>query len=367
MNRILIALLVVVFSLSSLSFGEVKVYNIEKATEEALSNNTTLALYGDKIKIAERRVKHADLKAEDYAKKKSSISDTRIANAKVEFLQPLKLRNTLEQLIRSKENQEESITSDVYNQYFQYQMALDGIATKEKSIEFLTKELNQKTKQYELGLITEVALTQYSNSLVLAKSQLDVLESSKLIMEMKFNQLLGKNLEEEFVLGIENIVTEKYILENMDEVVERLQTDSDDTKLLMESMSEIEKEKWIIHGFAISTNSTEDTIQDTINDLEESIATKNKEITNKKRDIEYKVKSDYNNLENTYADITIAEIDLKLSKKLLGIANIKYNNGLINSLELESQKDDFDKKEKATEHARLNYNLAVKTFKDYIN
>jgi len=367
MKKILAVTLAMTMLLGTMSFAEIKVYDVDKATEMALENNIDLKLYDDRVKIAEKRLKQAVLKAEDYEKKVSGDSDTRVANAKIEHLEPMKKQHTLDQLKRSKVAQEESISSDVYNQYNQYLMVLDNIESKEENIEFLKKEYDLKVKEHELGLITDTVLLQYKNSVLMAENQLSSLLNDKKLKAMKFNQLLGRDLNEEFVMAKTEIEDVVYSVEDLDAIIEKAQAERDDVLALNEAMEQLKKEKWIVHGYSISTNSTEDTIQDTLNDLEESMVNKQKEIDRKHMDIEYKIRSDYNNLASSYDDVKLAKLDLELSKRHLEIAELKLNTGLINALELESKQEDYDKKQTALQHTLLNYNLAVKAFKDYIN
>ena len=201
----------------------------------------------------------------------------------------------------------------------------------------------------------------------MAENQLSSLLNDKKLKAMKFNQLLGRDLNEEFVMAKTEIEDVVYSVEDLDAIIEKAQAERDDVLALNEAMEQLKKEKWIVHGYSISTNSTEDTIQDTLNDLEESMVNKQKEIDRKHMDIEYKIRSDYNNLASSYDDVKLAKLDLELSKRHLEIAELKLNTGLINALELESKQEDYDKKQTALQHTLLNYNLAVKAFKDYIN
>lgn len=331
--------------------------SLEAAIEAALSNSKELKLYDDKITYAKQRYDLA------YAKSASAMSkgwddDTElISNKKEELLYPLQRKNQIDQLVWEKQNKAELLERDVTKAYYEILNKNTLITLREKSVKRLQNELEVEKKQVKSGTAVQSTITSLLISINQEQQKVNSLIRERDVQIIKLNSLLGLDLSSDTKLKKVDIPFNSMDNINIEKTAEGQNLNNHDILKAQKDLEEARLEYDIVkkYSYKPDTNGI-DEVEDRMLDAEYTLD----EI---KKDIDVKVRSDFNTLLNLRDDIEINKLECEKTKKLTEISAVKFKLRQITLVEHEKVKANEDEAQMALEKSKLDYLIAYDTFR----
>ncbi|EPR09618.1 TolC family protein [Ruminiclostridium papyrosolvens] len=330
---------------------------LESAIETALSNSKELKLYDDKIIYAKQRYDLAYAKSASAMAKGWDDDAELISNKKEELLYPLQRKNQIDHLVWEKQNKAQLLERDVTKAYYEILNKNTLITLREKSVNRLQNELEIKKKQLKSGTAIQSTVTSLQISINQEQQKVNSLIRERDVQIIKLNGLLGFELSSSTKLKKVDIPVNSVDNINIEKTAEGQNLKNHDIIKAQRDLEEARLEYEIVkkYSYKPDTNGI-DEVEDRVLDAEYTL----EEL---KKDINVKVRSDFNTLLNLRDDIEINSLECEKTKKLTEISAVKYKLGQITLIENEKEKANEDEAQIALEKAKLDYLIAYDTFR----
>lgn len=340
-----------------------KTISLQDALDNALKANSEISLYDNKIKVASDRLATANARAEflSVGANWGTTDTTKVQSGKDRFVYPMQRQQDLDELKWNKENFIKNLKVDITKLYYQILIKQQEIIMQNRTIGRLKNDYEAKTKQVQLGTATETELLPLQVSVEQAQSKLLTLQRDKDKLMMDLNDKAGYEINQQFVLKEEKLPEEEYTVQDINKLISDLIDKSHNIKKYTKDKEIAEKEKWAEMQFAINVNNS------AVDALTDKIVNSDFNARDEKINIEYKVRTDYNNILNLKDSITIKKLDYEKASKLKDVAKLRYDLGLIGALDKAKADGDTDDAWDALQQAKLDYYTAVQDFKNYVN
>jgi len=364
-KRIIIVIIIAifVFSTSATVFSaneETKKYDLELLIDTAIDNNSSLKLYDEKIKIAEKEYNNALKAAKDIIGAFWDSSEGLISNKKIELLVPFQKLSDLDELKWQKQDDVKDLKLDITKLYYQILLKHQSMDAQEGIIKRAQDAYDIEKLKVNLGNAVESGLLPLEIAVDEAETGLASLQREYENLFMNLNIKMGSDIKQDLNLKEISLPEAEYNLEDMEKLVSDVIASAHSVKKLENDRILKEKERNIVVTYAIGELPDEaDTLADDITNLDFSIR-------DEKVAVESKVRTDYNNLLNLKDDMEIKELDYNKTLKFLNIAKSKYDVGLITNLDYNAAQGDVDNALMVFNQAKLNYYIAIEEFKNYI-
>jgi outer membrane protein TolC len=261
----------------------------------------------------------------------------------------------------AKTTKEAKITDGI-KQYLTYQYLIEDITLQNAKIKRLNNEIESIKIKITLGKATTTAQTTAELTIAKEKYTLQKLMNDKERLFLDLNVLMNYDLDTPLVFEPIKLPFEVYKLEDIKSVVSHvLDTNGDLVKLGTQgSLDSI--------NLNIYTNlNTSGAYDSEILSLKETLSDNNLDIKDQKLDIEYQVRSKYNTLLNSYDALTIKELEVANLELTLKTIQKRVDVGLDTAASAALAKENVDFAKLALNRAKLEYYIAVETFKQYID
>lgn len=337
-----------------------KSIGLQDAIDIALKNNSELKLAKENITAAERRYKDAIDEYTDIRGKEWSSLYSLIENAKKEFLYPMQREYDLNNAKWDMENKIKDIKLRVVKCYYGILLTQQRLELQKSEINRVKGDYENKRKQLTLGNISELDLLSGKITVDEAEVRLKQLESEEKLSIMDLNNLLGYDINSNTKLKKEKIPELTYTINNLEEIKNNFISTAYSIKKLETEKRMADIERGILETYSrIEPNTELEAVEDRITNLGFNIR-------DEKMAIEYKIRSDYNNILNLSDNKVIKKLAYDKASKLLEIAKMKLKAGTINELALSSSLISCDNALNDYNQVLLDYYTAVEEYKDYI-
>lgn len=361
-KRTLIAVFCIMMTISSVSVSAAetkpKTINLKDAIKAAMENNINIKNLSDKINLAQRRYKYACDVSQDAEKRYGKTYDEHVESKKEEFLYPMQRKFELDELIWQKSEAERSLQLNVAKLYYQIHNKKEQISLQEQVIRSLNNEYSMKQKQVAAGIIAETSILPLELTLDEAEFKLSIYQNDLEILFMDMNKLIGYDIDQKLNLRPLDIPQTDLSDIDIDELAELAVDQAHSVKKLEAEKAIKEKEYWIVATFSEKVSNADS--------IEEQILDYDYYIRDEKVSVEYKIRSEYNNILNLTDEITIRKLDLEKSERLLSIAKTKVNIGLLTEIDLHNAQIDRDTALFNYNKSILDHYIAVLNFKSYL-
>ncbi|MCY6371335.1 TolC family protein [Clostridium ganghwense] len=360
MKKMSIAVIVSLVLVGSLTF---KYANAENSTNNlnygdviqyAINENSDLKILNEKIKLA-------DEKYDDALDEKDEEANTSIETDKRKEVYHLKAKLELENAKWNKEQKQNQVDLEVTKKYYSILIQDELIDLQKQQIQRLEKQLEKKQKEFEAGITSKNSLMDYELILEQSKIKLEALNNEKQKMIMELNINMGREVNQELILEEKEIPYKEYKVDNLDETIKRMRETYYAVTRVEDEIKATVQDKNITQQYNDS-----DQYDNYIEGLEDKIVNLNYETEDEQKDIEYKIRSDYNNILKLSNEIKIKKLDYDNKVKLLELADTKLEKGLITELEYRPFEEDASNALQDYEKAKLNYYIAIEDFKFFI-
>lgn len=333
--------------------------NLKDAVDTAISANTSIKLIDDRIKLADTRYQQAVTVSKDAAKKYWGSDITHIANKKEEILYPLQRENDLNELKWEKDNTAKQLQLDITKLYNQILIKQKSIDLQVNAIKSAKDQYSSANSQVQAGVITQTTLLPLDIAIQEAETTLATLQRDKAKLVMDLDKKVGLDINQPLALKYADIPHDEFTVADITKLVgDVVSTAHSVIKLENDKMLD-ESEYDILESYSATDKPAGS------EDLEDKILNLGYSIRDEKIAVEYKIRSDYNNILNLFDDITIKKMDYDKTQKLMEVAKVKYDIGNINFLDYMKALSDTDNASEAYEQSWLDYYTAVLDFKNY--
>lgn len=335
--------------------GKVNSSDIIKYSE---THNTDLRILKEKIEL--KQEKYDDTQDGEY--KKYTKGDTRVERAKVREVYPYETELDLNNLKWEQKQKIHEVSLEIKKKYYNILIQDKLIQLKNSDVQRLEKQINQIKKKIAVGVEAQISLMNYQILLEEARLEFKILKDTREKFIMGLNITIGREPEEKLILDKEDIPYEEYKIENLDKVLQELIKNH-------YTIQKVQDEKVIasLEYSIYEKYNKSDKYYNKLKDLDEKFEELRYDNDNQKRELESKLRSDYNNLTKMNNNVLIAKIECNNKKKLLEAAEHRKELGYITEIEYIKYEQDMENALKDYEKAKIDYYIAVEDFKFFIN
>ena len=245
--------------------------------------------------------------------------------------------------------------------YYNYLLLVENIDIKNRQLLRLNEELNGVNKKIELGASTINDRTSKELEIAKATYELMQLQDDKEILFLDLNLALRQDLSTVLVIeGIE-IPFEAYAERDLSTDLDYLLTTNVDLWQL-EKQDELDAIQLDIYG-----EFDRDSYESEAKDLTSTIKQNALDIADKQLNLEYELRSKYNAVLNGYDSVMIKELELDNLKMALETLTKRFDVGFETENTVKAAQENFDSGALAVLQAKLDYYVAVETYKNFLN
>jgi len=338
MKKIISAIMIIsmFLSLSVVFADELNVnLNYDNVLELSLENSNGLDTVDQRILLAERYLKSANSKSDSVKTSGLSSDSQYLENGITKELTPSQKNRVLMDLNESKLDMVEDLKIDTLEKYNDVLNKKESIMFKNQDLVTAKKEYEQKTIQYNLGMITTNQLFAYEINVKNLEIEISNLgrNYSKALIEV--NRLIGYPIGTELNLKTEVDISINDLNYNLDEITEKAIVNSNTVRTSYNNYLLKNLEKTVVSRYSRYEK------PDSYEDLEEEVIDLLEAYEDSKITEEVNIYTDYYNLQNSYADVEIAKLNLELIKKSMEIEKLKFDNEMSTYLDYKKAVDSY--------------------------
>lgn len=341
--------------------SELDVNDIIKLTT---SNNSELNLFNKKIEVKKKWYIEA---LDEQPNESDYKKDMRL------YVYPFSREHEIKELEWERDEKQNEVIIASTSAYYDILIQEQLIELQEKKIARLTKALDNKKQKINYGLETVVSLIDDETNLKDANTNLEKLKNDEKVLRMKLNMKTGNTVDKILNLKQVEIPYSTFEVKDLNDVVENMVTKYHTITSLIEKEEIDEKEKEIANRYT-GFNTTE--IENALNpngDFKNREETLDDEITeihykmdDEKKNIESKVRIDYNNILKIKNNIEMKKLDYEKANILFETEKSKLQNGSSTEIQYNLAEENILSALCDYNKAKLDYYIAVENFKNYI-
>lgn len=330
--------------------------------EEASLESIEEAILADNLSIKNaKEVLMIENYKKDKVEAKKGTGTTSINVALSNEYSPVEAKMNVDYAALSLGRLERDLVLEGKKAYFTHNLLIDEIALLNGKIARLEDTLKTMKLKVELGTATISKVQSIELDIAKASSELQGLQNKKEQQYLALNKLVGYDLDTKLVLDETAIPFEAYKVESIGATVNSALNNNEDL-LKLGTQGELYSTDLDIRGRYNGDGKQDDTILS----LKEKISENNMAVKEKELDIEYGVRSDYNSLLNTYDSFRIKALELENLEMALNVTQKRFDVGLEVEATLALAKENIAYAQLALEQAKLDYYVAVESFKNMV-
>jgi hypothetical protein len=244
--------------------------------------------------------------------------------------------------------------------YMEYILLEKEIGLQNGKLIRLNEELALTKKQIQLGRLKASAQTTAELNIKKENFVLKQLMNNREKTFLDLNALLNYDLESTLTIEKVEIPFERYIVEDLNKVIDDLLKNQADLKKLKTEEALLSTKLTIY-----TNNNVSNRYDDEIIGIKEDLSAKTFDIRDKQLEVEYQVRSKYNGLLNAYDAVLIQELEITNAELTYNTLLKRKELGLETATTLNASKESLQFALFALEEAKLSYFNAVEEFKNY--
>lgn len=246
--------------------------------------------------------------------------------------------------------------------YYGYLLLIQEIDNKNGEVLRLQDELAGVEKKIELGTATVNDRTVKELEISNAAYDLMLLQDEKEALFLDMNLALQQDLATVLVIDDVEVPFDQYVDNDIEESLEFVLLTNKGLRQL-EDQDELDAILLDIY----EDNNRRDAYDSEILQLENSLEQNILDIADKKLSLEYELRSKYNDVLNGYDAVMIKELELENLQLTLNILTKRFEVGFETQNTVLKAQEDVAEGELAILQAKLDYYVAIETYKDFVN
>lgn len=278
-----------------------------------------------------------------------------------EILNPLKAEKEYKDMLFELEELKSSKINELEYDFYSLIYAMDSYDSLTESFSLMKTEYAQMEKKLELGLITEGDFKSFKKNYL--QTHLNLVEATNKVSKLKreINIIIGKNVSDDINVQRKSFNSDQYVIEDIDALIKTTIDTSYEMKALELQKAIYEKELELKNKFSgfTSYKLEIETLQDNFKDMD-------KKIEDMKRDLEYQIKTGYNNVTIAYENYQIAQIELEIAVRDYNESKVKFGQGLISQTDYDKSLNSLEQSQDKFNESKLSYYKEKDDFVTYL-
>jgi len=234
--------------------------------------------------------------------------------------------------------------------------------TKKEDYDFVKSKYESKLKEFEVGQITEIDLQKFE--LTLSETFLTYMRANSDYQSAKraLNIFMSNDVENPVVLEPVAFPVPELIDVNLDHISVSIIENSYRIDQIEKEVAITEMDMKLKSRFKGYGDK-----QIEINTLEDKVFNLKSQLESAKRQVKADLYDKFYDVEIAKENQKIKELDYLIATKNFNVAQLRYDNGLISTIDYLQAKQDLKKAEFVVNDSKLSYYLTVERFNDYIS
>ncbi len=358
------------FGVSEKSTG---VMDINSIIEAVGSGNSSLSLYDKKIKIVTEKVNAIVPYKDETSYDRGMRADETDYQMEMRLnVNPPRRELELHNLLWDKQQKQDEVVLSSKQYYYQYVLQDQIIELQKSKIERLKKVLANKKAGIDIG--TEAGYTLIDDQVNVndAETALLQLVNEKENIRMKLNINMGKNVDSPLTVKTTDIPYAEYKIDNLEDVVVKMSKGYHSITAMNEEIRLDTKEKGIADKYdtdpnqlvrAASPNTDYKSWSELLGD---TIVNLGYDLTDESRDVESKIRTDYNNVLNFNNTVLVKQLDCDKAETLLKAEKARVTAGQSVQVSVDLAQENLNNATIDLNKAKIDYFAKVQQFKNYI-
>lgn len=245
--------------------------------------------------------------------------------------------------------------------YYGYKFAERNLNNRTESFNLIKTKYDTKVLEHELGKISDIDLMSfektYNDSFAAQLEASNAFEQSK----NNFNRYISQPINTEVNLDDIDINLPEYKLESIDSTLEKMIANSYQMSSLTLELERLKADRTLKGRYSGFGNTKIE-----LENLRISIEEIEKQLKELNLDLEYQLRTKYNDTMAADNKFKSAELTLEIERNKLKIAKIKNENAMISSLDFVESQQNYDDALNAYFNAKLTAYKSIKTFNDFV-
>jgi outer membrane protein TolC len=298
----------------------------------------------------------------DKVEAKEGTGTTSIEVAKSREYYPVEAQMNLDYAIWDLAETKEAQILKAKELVFKHNLILEEMALASQKVARLEDVLKQVETKISLGTATISAKNTAQLDIDKASYEITRLNNEKTKLILELNKTLNLTLSDDLTLEKAEIPYEKYVTEDIEKDVAAVLENNWDLEKLRITSSLKSTELNINQKY-----NSNGSLDDTILSQKESVTLAGYDVKDKELNLEYTVRSDYNNLLSMYDSFIVKELELENLNLTLDVVSKRYEVGLETLSALNLAKENVAYAELGLKQAKLDYYVAVESYKNLVN
>lgn len=328
------------------------------------SNNTELNLFKKKIEVRDKWY-HDALDDNEY--------DSGYQKDMKKYIYPFKRQLEIKDLQWQRDQKQDEVVLASTKAYYDITLQNQMIELQQKKIERLTILLEYKKEKIKLGTEAATSLIDDETNLKDAQIKLQQLKNDEEKLRMELNMKVGNPVDKKLNLKNSEIPYEPFQVKNLEAVVENMLTKYHTINYMEEEEKIAIKEKDIVEDYENAHSASEleraanpsGDYKSKVENLEDQLIELKYKMDDEKKNIEAKVRMDYNTLLNLNDDVEVKKLDYEKAQTLLKTEKAKFDAGRSTKVQCDAAEESVLMALCEYNRAKLNYYVAVEKFKNY--
>lgn len=317
--------------------------------------------YNLEIQRATENEKIAKYKDEQATDNEYNDSSDPIESEKNSEYYELEAEMNLYYSICTKEKIEKEKVLEGTEKFFTYQFLSKEIELQNQKIERLKDDLVKVNVKIDMGNSTLNDRTKLELSIQKEVCNLQKLKNNRERVLFDLNVLMNYDLETALVFETPDVPFEKYTTKNLTKQIEDVIENNED-------LEKIEYQNRLVDiELKIYEDNNSGQYDNKITKIKEDKTNLVYDFKDKKLNLEYEVRSKYNDLLTSYDNLNIKELEIANLEITLKTVEKRYDLGLESESNMILAKEDFEFAKLELEKAKLAYYLTVESYKSFID
>ena len=260
-----------------------------------------------------------------------------------------------------KKQKENQILLEGEANYFNYINAEKSLKNSTDSFNLTKEKYDTKVLEHQLGKISDIDLLTfektYNDSYVAQLQAQNAYEQAK----NTFNKYISEPISTDVTLEPIDIVLPNYKLTSIDDTLKKMLDNSYQMSALTLELDRLKAERAVKGRYSGFSNTKIE-----LEKLEISTEETEKKIEDMKLDLEYQLRTKYNDTIAAENSFKSAELSLQIEENNLKVSKIKSDNQMISAQDYLNSKQTYDKALNSYFSAKLSAYKAIRTFNDFI-
>lgn len=345
-----------VFGASNNTTGTVDLKDIQRLARD---NNSELNLLEEQIELKDKWYDDSLEEKEGESKYEEEMR---------EYITPYRKQLEIKNLKWQVDKEQDEIILSSTKMYYAILNKAAMIENQKKKIERLKKVVENKKKRIEAGVDAQYTLVSDEANLKEAETTLVQLQNEEQNLKIQLNLNIGNEVSAKLDLKKVEIPYTEFKIDDINKKISTALAEYHTISYLVEKQKIDIQERALLESYVDDDLSELERLyggvdyQSKLEEIEDELLTTKYDIDNEKKNVEAKIRIDYNNILNLQNDVEIKKLSYENAQTYLQVEEAKYRAGQSTQMDCYIAQESVDAALYEYNTAKLNYYIAVESF-----